>query len=86
MLSYIRDNLKMKTRKKKIKNLRSLKQKKGISSTKETRGQKIKLSYQKKYLTMNSLPLPLNVIGNPMSGGRPMKKTKKKKKKNECFR
>ena len=84
MLSYIRDNLKMKTRKKKIKNQKkSFKDIKELVSIKKTQGNKNILSYQKKYLTMNknrvpmSSPSPsLNLMEKPMSGGRPKKKTK----------
>lgn len=84
MLSYIRDNLKMKSKKKKIKNQKkSLKDTKELVSIKKTQGNKNILSYQKKYLTMNKSRVPmsspspsLNLMGKPMFGGRPMKKTK----------
>ena len=84
MLSYIRDNLKMKTRKKRIKNQKkSLKHTKELVWNKKTQGNKNILSSQKKYLTKNKSRVPmsspspsLNLMGKPMFGGRPIRKTK----------
>ena len=68
MLSYIRDNLKMKTRKKRFKN-----QKKSLKDTKEPVSFK-KTQGNKRKVPMSSSSTPLNLMGKPMFGGRPMNK------------